>query len=81
MFIRKNKNRCGSVSIQIIQKIGRHNKVIKTIGCAHTHREEELLLIIARDEIERLQGLQSLFIEHDDLIIDSFVERIENDQL
>lgn len=81
MFIRKNKNRSGSISIQIIRKIGRHNKVIKTVGCAHTQREEELLTIIARDEIEKIEGTQSLFIENEDLIVDSFVENIENEDI
>jgi hypothetical protein len=32
MFVRKKKNRSGSISIQIIQKVNRVNKVIKTIG-------------------------------------------------
>jgi transposase len=81
MFIRKNKNRSGSVSIQIIQKIGRRNKVLKTVGCARTHREEELLLLFAKTEIEHLQGIQSLFIEHDDAVVDNFVDSIGNDHL
>jgi len=78
MFIRKNKNRSGTYSIQIIEKKGRKNKVIKTVGCAKTEREEELLLTIAHHEIERLKGLQSLFVEPEDIIIDSFVESIGN---
>lgn len=81
MFIRKNKNRSGSISIQIIRKIGRHNKVIKTVGCAHTQREEELLTIIARDAIEKIEGTQSLFIEKEDLVVDAFVENIENEDI
>lgn len=81
MFIRKNKNRSGSTSIQIIRKIGRRNKVIKTIGCAYTQREEELLRIIARDEIEKIEGTQSLFVEAEDLVIDAFVENIENQDI
>ena len=81
VFIRKNKNRSGSVSIQIIQKIGRQNKVIKTIGSARTQREEELLLLLARTEMERIQGLQSLFVEHDDAVVDNFVDSIANDHL
>jgi len=81
MFIRKNKNRSGSVSIQIIQKIGRRNKVIKTVGCTKTQREEELLMLLARNEVSHIQGMQSLFIEPDDLVIDSFVESIKNDSL
>ena len=81
MYVRKNKNRSGSVSVQIIAKIGRRNKVIKTLGCARTHREEELLLLLATTEIKRLQGMQSLFIEHDDAVVDNFVESIGNDNL
>jgi hypothetical protein len=76
MFIRKNKNRSGSISIQIISKTGRKNKVIETIGCARTIQEEEALLYRARAEVERLQGLQSLFIEHDDSVVDSFVDSL-----
>ena len=81
MFIRKNKNRSGSVSIQIISKINRKYKVITTVGCAKTSREEELLVHIANTELERLQGMQSLFVEHDDLVVDNFVNNISNDDL
>jgi hypothetical protein len=81
MFIRKNRNRSGSISIQIISKTGRQNKVIETIGCARTMQEEEILLYKARTEIERLQGLQSLFIEHDDSVVDSFVDSLCQDNL
>lgn len=79
MFIRKNKNRRGSISIQIICKDGRRNKVVKTVGCAQ--REEELLMIIARQEIDRIEGNISLFIEPEDLTIDAFVENIQNSDL
>ncbi len=81
MFIRKNKNRSGSVSIQIVQKVNRSNKVFKTVGIAKTKREEELLLLHAKTEIERLQGMHSLFVEHDDLVVDNFVNSIANDHL
>ncbi len=81
MFIRKNKNRSGSISIQIIQKNKRKNLVIKTVGVAHTQREEELLSLLAKTELERLQGNQSLFVEHDDLVVDNFVDCISNDHL
>ena len=81
MFIRKNKNRSGSISIQIVQKDKRTNKLIKTIGVAKTKREEELLILLAKTELERIQGSQSLFVEHDDLVVDNFVESISNDHL
>ena len=81
MFIRKNRNRSGSISIQISYKDNRTNKIIKTVGVAKNKREEELLLLIARTELERLQGMQSLFVEHDDLVVDNFVDSIANDHL
>jgi hypothetical protein len=81
MFVRKKKNKSGSQSIQIISKNRGKYKVIKTIGCAKTRREEELLMLLARSEMERLHGNQSLFAEHDDLVIENFVNSIGNDHL
>ena len=81
MFVRKNKNRSGSISIQIVQKINRSNKIVKTVGIANSKKEEELLLIIAKQEIASLQGMESLFIEHDDLVVESFVTSIANEHL
>src|SRR6056297_3608245 len=81
MFVRRNKNRSGSVSIQITRKINRQNTVIKTIGVARTKREEELLVLLAHTELERLQGMHPLFVEHDDLVVENFVTGIANDHL
>lgn len=81
MFIRKNKNRSGSISIQIVQKVNRKNKVLKTVGIAKSPREEELIVLLAKSEIARLQGMESLFFEHDDLVVESFVNSIANDHL
>lgn len=81
MFVRKNKNRSGSISIQIAQKENRSNKVIKTIGVAYTKREEELLMMLAETEMQRLRGMQTLFVEHDDLVVENFVDGIANDHL
>lgn len=74
MFIRKLKNRSGSQSVQIIQKIRGKYKVIKTIGSATTWQEIEKLELIAKQEIERLSGdQQKLFgFEEDDLIEKAF---------
>jgi len=81
MFVRKKRNNSGSISVQIITKIGRKNKLLKTVGCAKTKREEELLILLAKSEIERLRGLQPLFVEHDDLVVENFVNSIANDHL
>ena len=81
MFIRKKKNSSGSISVQILIKVGRRNKLLKTIGCAKTKREEELLLLLAKTEMARIQGSQPLFEEHDDLVVDTFVDSIANNHL
>lgn len=81
MFVRKNKNRSGSVSIQIVQKVGRKNKILKTVGIAQTGREEDLLLQLAKSELTRLQGLGYIFVEPDDLVVENFVNSIENNHL
>lgn len=81
MFVRKKQNKSGSQSIQIISKNRGRYRVVKTIGCAKTKREEELLLLIAKSELARIQGNQSLFSEHDDLVVENFVNGIANDHL
>ena len=63
-----------SVNIQIISKVNWQYKVVKTIWCANTNREKELLMLLANTELERLQGMQGIFVEHDDLVVDNFVD-------
>ena len=81
MFVRKKKNKSGSVSVQILMKVGRKNKLLKTVGCAKTKREEDLLTLLANSEMNQIQGTQSLFEEHDDLVVDNFVNSIANNHL
>jgi transposase len=56
MFVRKKKNQSGSVSIQIIKKINRTNKVIKTIGSSKNPDEIERLFQKGLYELPRLFG-------------------------
>jgi len=56
MFVRKKKNRSGSVSIQIIKKINRTNKVIKTIGSSSDPQEIDRLFQKGLHELPRLFG-------------------------
>jgi transposase len=73
MFIRENKNRSGSVSIQIISKDSGSYRVVKTVGCGAQRHEIERLKILARQEIERIQAQPSLFhSEQDELIEEAF---------
>jgi hypothetical protein len=81
MFIGKKRNKSGSKSIQILTKIGRKNKLLKTVGCTKTYREEELLVLLANTEMERLSGVSSLFTDPDDLVVESFVNSTAKDHL
>lgn len=56
MFVRKKKNQSGSVSIQIVKKINRKNKVIKTIGCSKDPDEIARLFQKGLYELPRLFG-------------------------
>ncbi|ASB50222.1 transposase [Alkalitalea saponilacus] len=56
MFVRKKKNRSGSVSIQIIKKINRVNKIVKTIGSSKDPVEIDRLFQKGLYELPRLHG-------------------------
>ena len=56
MFVRQKINRSGSVSVQIVQKVGRINKVVRTIGCSTDPVEIEKLVSQAHYEKERIYG-------------------------
>lgn len=56
MFVRKKRNQSGSVSIQIINKINRINKVIRTIGSSSDPEEINRLFQKGLYELPRLFG-------------------------
>lgn len=56
MFVRKKKNKSGSVSVQIIQKLNGVNKVIKTIGSSKDSEEINRLYQKGLYELPRLFG-------------------------
>jgi transposase len=56
MFVRKKKNRSGSISVQIIKKISSSNKVLKTIGSSSDPHEVDRLYQKALYELPRLYG-------------------------
>lgn len=55
MFVRKKKNKSGSISIQIIKKVNRKNIVIKTIGYSKDKEEIKRLEEIAKKRIKELE--------------------------
>jgi hypothetical protein len=71
----------GVSAFRLYKKTTGVTRVIKTVGVAKTQREKELLILLAQSEISRLRGMESLFIEHDDIVVESFVNSIANDHL
>ena len=78
MFIREKPNKSGSVSVQIISKENRRNKVVKTIGSSRTREGIDLLLHQARHELNTIKAQASLFDSQDDLLIESFLQTLSN---
>lgn len=78
MFIRKNKNRSGSYSVQLIEKVGRKNRVIKTLGSSKTEDGLAILMNQAKLEMSRLQSQPSLFKHTQDGMIKSVLGLVSN---
>jgi len=78
MFVRKLKNRSGSQSVQIIQKLYGRYKVIKTVGSATTRQEIEKLENLAKQEIERLSAQPKLFVSENDAVIEQAFSVLNN---
>ncbi len=56
MFVRKNRNRSGSVSVQVIEKRGGAYRVVRTLGSARDERNIERLVEEGRRYIENPHG-------------------------
>ena len=81
VFIRKNKNRSGSYSIQIVSKDRGLYRVLKTLGSGRSEQEIEFLYQRAQQELEKIEGSISLFVNQDDVKIESFIGELSNDQI
>jgi hypothetical protein len=78
MFVRKLKNRSGSQSILVIQKLYGRYKVVKTIGSATTQQEIENLVNLAHQEIEMLSAQPKLFVSQSDAAIEQAFAVLNN---
>jgi len=78
MFIRKKRNKSGSISIQIISKSREKYKVEKTIGSSSTQEGITLLLHQVKNELQKIQRQTSLFVSEDDANIESFLNILKN---
>lgn len=83
MFVRKKKNKSGTVSIQIIDKKNGY-RVVHTIGCSDNKDEIERLLLEGQQIIQVVpEGQQWLFSckSKEELVIENFVGNISNAQI
>lgn len=81
MFVRKLKNRSGSTSVQVIQKIRGKYKVIKSLGSATSLQEIEKLEFKAQQAIEELSKQPKLFSSELDLAVDKAFASVSNADL
>ena len=78
MFVRKKKNRSGSISIQIIQKQQGKYTVIKTLGSSKEEEEIDRLFRQAQEAIPRLFNQITLFDDTPNL---PRVDELSNDDI
>ena len=81
MFIRKNKNRNNSISVQVISKKSGKYKIVKTLGTGRTEEEIEILYQRAKQYIQENEGTINLFVNRDDALIESYLSTIKNGQI
>lgn len=83
MFVRKNRNRGGSVSVQIISKQRGRYKVVETVGTASDPDEVEKLVVRAQNKIDFPDGQRQLFsmLSEADITVENFVDNLSNLQI
>ena len=82
MFVRKKKNKSGTISIQIIDKSSGKYKVIKTVGSSKDLDEVEKLYQEAYKIIPTLQNQQTFnFIDERDKTILDFTKSLSNSNI
>ena len=78
MFLRKLKNRSGSISVQIISKAHGKYKVVKTIGTGRTEQQIQKLWLLGKQEIERHSAQSKIFISDQDTVVEQVMESLTN---
>lgn len=81
MFVRKKKNKSGSISVQIITKSKGKYKVVKSLGSSIDPTVIFGLELKAKQEIQRMESNPSLFVFEKDTLIESFLSEVQNAQI
>jgi len=83
MFVRKKKNRSGSTSIVVVQKVAGRINYIKTIGISSDKQEIELLFYKGQQYVHDLGGQRDIFVDYnkqlnEENLTNHFISNIEN---
>lgn len=81
MFVRRKRNKSGSISVQVISKSSGRYKVVKTIGSSFDAGKIDKLVERGKEEILRLEGQPGLFILETDAVLESYLRTLENGQV
>jgi transposase len=81
MFLRKKKNKSGSISVQIISKAHGTYHVVKSLGSAFTEQGIASLMQVGRQELVKMTGQGSLFVFEQDAMVEGFVSQLHNSQV
>ena len=80
MFVRRNKNRSGSVSVQVISKAGGRYQVVETVGCSKDPDEIERLVVQAKNRINHLSSQIKLLPIRSptEVAVEAFIHNLSN---
>lgn len=81
VFIRQKKNKSGSISVQIISKVGGRYKVEKTVGSSDREDQIKNLVQKAKLDVISMVGQSSLFNSEQDVQLENYLDTIENMQI
>jgi transposase len=81
LFIREKQNKSGSTSVQVLQKSGRTNKLLRTIGCSSDPHDILRFKEEARSWIQAQSGMQELDFTLGRLQTESVLSNIDGLQL
>lgn len=82
MFVNRNKNKSGTVSVRVLQKRGRGNVLVKSFGSSRDKKEIERKVAEAKEFIQRHTGsFYHLFNQPPAEDIEDFVCSLSNSQI
>ncbi len=83
MFVRKKKNKSGTISVQIVDKTDEY-RVVKTVGSSKVEGEIDLLVQKARHTIRTFDGKQDelfSFKTPEEKVVRHFLGKLSNEQI